>query len=204
MRVTDIATRAGVGAHTVRYYVRAGLITPTRNPSNNYKRFREEDVVRLRFIKAVQALGFSLAEVQDMLAMMDQGGWPCAYLHERLADKLLEARDEMHALARRIELMQSIHDDWSDASPDGRGVGELCRELEARALEKDVPEERSGGGEATSTIPRSNQPANHATMCASGYAARVRSRAADRETQRKEVAVALSLLDKRWPSADLG
>src|SRR5512145_3014081 len=144
MRVTDIATRAGVGAHTVRYYVRAGLLIPTRDPSNNYRRFREEDVVRLRFIKAVQALGFSLAEVQDMLSMMDEGGCPCAFIHKRVGDKLLEARGEMHALARRIELMQSLYDDWSDASRDGRRVGDLCRELEIRALEKDASEGRSG------------------------------------------------------------
>jgi DNA-binding transcriptional MerR regulator len=200
MRVTDIASRAGVGAHTVRYYVRAGLIAPGRDPSNNYKRFGEEDVVRLRFIKAVQALGFSLAEVQDMLSMVDQGKCPCASIHERLADKLLEAGAQMHALARRIEFMQRVYEGWSETSNDRQALRDLCRELELRAAANAPPappanpKKEKASGDAAGSRSATGK-------AALGSGARGRSTKSAKRPLRDETTRALSLLEASWPAA---
>jgi len=199
MKVTDIAKRAGVGAHTVRYYVRAGLIAPARDPNNNYKRFGEQDVARLRFIKAVQALGFSLAEVQVMLALVDKGECPCSSIHERLADKLLDAREQMHALGQRIHFMQSVYEGWSNTSPERQALGELCRELESLAAEnafsgsfakqaQQAPKAVSGVGSASGS--KSGK---------SGGRQRTSERSA-RPPVHDSLSDALSRLEKRWPA----
>ena len=202
MRVTDIANRAGVGAHTVRYYVRAGLIAPARDPSNNYKRFGEADVARLRFIKAVQALGFSLAEVHDMLSLVDKGECPCSSIHGRLADKLLEAREQMHALGQRIELMQSVYDGWSRTSPERQALGELCRELESRAA-------KNAASASPAEQARQESKTNMAKRGVGGGRSgksRVRestSGSSARQSAHDSTSVALSLLEKRWPAPGL-
>jgi len=197
MRVTDIANRAGVGAHTVRYYVRAGLLAPARDPSNNYKRFGEPDVARLRFIKAVQALGFSLAEVQDLLSMMDRGECPCSCIHEHLADKLLETREQMHALGQRIELMQSVFDSWSLNSPEGQALGELCRELESRAGTSGpaaLPARHTGQEAKTAAPSRSASASKAGKSRARGGT----SRNAAAKSVHDNTSLALSLLEERW------
>jgi DNA-binding transcriptional MerR regulator len=202
MRVTDIANRAGVGAHTVRYYVRAGLIAPARDPSNNYKRFGEPDVVRLRFIKAVQALGFSLAEVQDMLTLVDKGECPCSSIHEHLADKLLEAREQMHALGQRIELMQGVFDSWSRTSPERQALGELCRELESRPA-KTAPSARPA--KHAQQEPKTVAPSRSASGSkpAKSRGRQSTSGRSARQSVHDSTSDALSLLEKRWPAAGL-
>ena len=139
MKVTDIARRAGIGPHTVRYYVRAGLLEPRRDPVNNYKQFGEEHIARLHFIKGAQALGFSLSDVLGLLQRMDHGECPCSAMQAQLADKILEARTRMEALAQRLAFMQRVYTGW-DADPGGKhDVGALCRLLEEQAAPGGLP-----------------------------------------------------------------
>lgn len=140
MKVSDLAKRAGVGAHTIRYYARAGLIAPRRNPTNNYKQFSEQDAARLRFIKATQALGFTLGEVQALLNRIDDGECPCSTIHEHLADKILQVSEELANLEGRLHHMRSVYERWSIPGNGARDVGELCRELESQAASIQSPE----------------------------------------------------------------
>jgi MerR family transcriptional regulator, copper efflux regulator len=64
-----LAKRAGVGIDTVRYYERAGLLAPRTRLSSGYRRYGELEVARLRFIRRAQALGFTLKEVSELLAL---------------------------------------------------------------------------------------------------------------------------------------
>jgi len=139
MKVTDIARRAGIGAHTVRYYVRAGLLKPRRDPINNYKQFGEEHVARLRFIKGAQALGFSLSEVLGLLQRMDRGDCPCGAMQAQLADKMLEARARMEAVAQRLAFMQRVYEGWGADTSGNHDVGGLCRFLEEQAAHGRLP-----------------------------------------------------------------
>jgi Cu(I)-responsive transcriptional regulator len=67
--IGTLAKRAGVGIDTVRYYERAGLLTPKARLSSGYRRYSELELTRLRFIRRAQALGFSLKEVSELLAL---------------------------------------------------------------------------------------------------------------------------------------
>ena len=57
--IAGAAEAAGVGVETVRFYERRGLI---RQPASNggYRRYGDEQIERIRFVKRAQALGFSL------------------------------------------------------------------------------------------------------------------------------------------------
>ena len=67
--IGTLAKRAGVGIDTVRYYERAGLLAPKARLSSGYRRYSELELIRLRFIRRAQALGFSLKEVSELLAL---------------------------------------------------------------------------------------------------------------------------------------
>jgi MerR family copper efflux transcriptional regulator len=67
--IGGLAKRAGVGIDTVRYYERAGLLTPSRRLASGYRRYTDLELARLRFIRRAQALGFTLKEVRELLAL---------------------------------------------------------------------------------------------------------------------------------------
>jgi MerR family transcriptional regulator/heat shock protein HspR len=71
--VISVAARmVGIEAHTLRYYERLGLVQPERS-SGNIRLYSEEDVDRLRSIKALMSdCGVNLAGVEVALRMMQR------------------------------------------------------------------------------------------------------------------------------------
>ena len=70
--IGQLAKRGGVGIDTVRYYERNGLLAPRDRLTSGYRRYGELEVARLRFIRRAQALGFTLKEVKELLALSAQ------------------------------------------------------------------------------------------------------------------------------------
>jgi MerR family mercuric resistance operon transcriptional regulator len=68
MTIGKLAAAGGVGVETVRFYQRRGLLAePNRN--GGVRRYDQTDLSRLRFIRAAQAGGFTLAEIGELLAL---------------------------------------------------------------------------------------------------------------------------------------
>jgi MerR family mercuric resistance operon transcriptional regulator len=65
--IGGLAKAAGVGVETVRYYQRRGLLTEPPRPPGEVRRYGEDDVRRLRFIRSAQAAGFTLSEIRELL-----------------------------------------------------------------------------------------------------------------------------------------
>jgi len=68
LTIAGLAAKGGVGVETVRYYQRRGLLeTPPRG--GGIRRYGEEDLRRLRFIRSAQAAGFTLEQIAELLAL---------------------------------------------------------------------------------------------------------------------------------------
>ncbi|MCL6730981.1 MerR family transcriptional regulator [Sphingomonas hankyongi] len=65
--IGGLARAAGVGVETVRYYQRRGLLPEPARPPGEVRRYGEEDLKRLRFIRSAQAAGFTLNEIDELL-----------------------------------------------------------------------------------------------------------------------------------------
>lgn len=65
--IGGLAQAAGVGVETVRYYQRRGLLPEPARPQGEIRRYGEEELKRLRFIRSAQAAGFTLAEIGELL-----------------------------------------------------------------------------------------------------------------------------------------
>ena len=91
LRVGEVAAAAGVHVETLRYYERRGLIERPDRSSGGHRLYPAEAVTVLRVIKTAQRLGFTLAEVADLLETgAHHHRRPDAGLQARAATKLAE------------------------------------------------------------------------------------------------------------------
>ncbi|MCY1015661.1 heavy metal-responsive transcriptional regulator [Pyxidicoccus sp. MSG2] len=92
LRISDLATAAGVGIPTLRFYERKKLLPAPRRTASGYRVYEPRHVTRVRFIRRAQELGFSLREVGALLAVSDRKV-PSSTEVERFAAAKLEAID---------------------------------------------------------------------------------------------------------------
>src|SRR5690348_3895688 len=70
--VGQLAKEAGVAVDTVRYYERIGLL-PRRSNSGRWRRYPDETLVRLRYLREGRAVGFTLRELARLLTLTTAG-----------------------------------------------------------------------------------------------------------------------------------
>lgn len=126
MRIGEVAERAGTTTKALRFYEQAGLLpAPHRTPSG-YRDYDETALDRLRFVKAAQAAGLTLAEVADVIAVRERTGSPCqhvaALLDAHAGD--LDARiAELNALRAEV---QRLRDRATTLDPAACADDKIC------------------------------------------------------------------------------
>ncbi|ANI76800.1 MULTISPECIES: MerR family transcriptional regulator [Sphingobium] len=102
MTISGLARAGGVGVETVRFYQRKGLLgTPERGGSGGVRRYGEDDVRRLRFIRSAQGAGFTLEQIGELLRL--DAGEDRARARELAAERLA-------ALDSKIAELQAARD----------------------------------------------------------------------------------------------
>jgi DNA-binding transcriptional MerR regulator len=82
--IGQLASAAGVGIDTVRYYERSGLLKPATRSASGYRKYGKEELDRLQFIRRAQHLGFSLGEIGELLAISRRGDVKAMYQAAKL------------------------------------------------------------------------------------------------------------------------
>ncbi len=93
LTIGQLARSADVPTSTVRYYERAGLLRPSQRSLSNYRLYSQEDVHRLRFIRAAQATGFTLDGVTKLLRPA-----PCGSVQQLIEERLAQVTARMKEL----------------------------------------------------------------------------------------------------------
>ena len=107
--IEQVATRTGLTKRTLRYYEEVGLLPPTGRTEGNYRLYSEDDIQHLERIKRLRdLLGFSLAEIREILDAEDERGQiKVAYRQEtEVAAKVaqLDRADEL--IQRQLQLIE--------------------------------------------------------------------------------------------------
>ena len=99
MTISKAARKAGVGVETIRFYERKGLIEQPPKPHGaGFRVYPEETVQRIRFIRQVQELGFSLRQIEELLSLRADPSADCGDVRERAQDKLEKVRRKIATL----------------------------------------------------------------------------------------------------------
>lgn len=97
----ELSKVAGVGVETVRYYERRGLLPAPPRTAAGHRRYDDESVRRVGFIRRAQALGFTLSEIQELLSLRVTPG-TCSTV-ETQATKTISRIDERMRELRRMK-----------------------------------------------------------------------------------------------------
>jgi DNA-binding transcriptional MerR regulator len=102
LTIAEAAERAGISAHTIRYYERAGLLAPIERTDSGHRRFAAEDIEWIVVITKLRATGMPIRRIREYAELVREGD---GNELERLA--LLESHRE-EVLRRLDEVQQNL------------------------------------------------------------------------------------------------
>lgn len=106
--IGHLAKAAGVGVETVRFYERKGLLDAPARKDSGYRQYDDEAVERLRFIRRAQQVGFTLKEIQDLLALRDDPYAQRSDVRERASNKIADIDAKIRDLLAMRESLTTL------------------------------------------------------------------------------------------------
>lgn len=110
MRIGKLSRESGAPIDTIRYYERLGLLPPPMRLASGYRDYDDGDVQRLSFIRRAKALGFSLAEIKELLDISSARSADMAPLRERTKATLISVERRIAELERMRAGLRALVD----------------------------------------------------------------------------------------------
>jgi len=108
LSIGQLAQRGGVKVQTIRYYEQVGLIPPAHRTPGNHRQYKHDHVDLLKFIRHSRALGFSLDQVRELLALRQASDRTCedvdGIAKKHLAD-VEQKIDQLKGLQKELQRM---------------------------------------------------------------------------------------------------
>jgi MerR family transcriptional regulator, Zn(II)-responsive regulator of zntA len=130
MYVKQLATEMGVTPDTIRHYTRIQLLQPIRSESNGYQQYTQSDLQRLKFIITARQLGFSLKDIQQIIAESAQGNCPCPLTRKLIVKRLAETEALFQQTLKLRTRMQAAVQQWQN-SPNDASSADICSLIES-------------------------------------------------------------------------
>ena len=138
MTIGELAKSADVGVETIRFYERKKLIARPSRPVAGARRYDEETARRLRFIRQAQQLGFTLAEISQLLELRVDPRRSCADVRSEALAKISGIDEKIASLRLMREALEDI-----TRSCSGDGPTSECPILDA--IEASAENRQRGG-----------------------------------------------------------
>ena len=109
MKVIELAKSVKTTVHTVRFYTKNGLLSPSKDLTNGYKHYSQKDLHRLKFILSARELGFSVKDIQKIINESDKGKTACPLVRSIIEERLNETeKNFQETLALRKKMKNAI------------------------------------------------------------------------------------------------
>lgn len=142
MNIGDAAAASGVSTKMIRHYEKIGLIEPVGRTASGYRVYTSNDVHTLQFIRRSRDLGFSVAQIQGLLALWRSGHRSSAEVKALAVEHIQHLCEKVAQLEEMIATLRHLAERCSD---DDRPDCPILQDLaEGRHGKSDAPESRFG------------------------------------------------------------
>jgi MerR family transcriptional regulator, copper efflux regulator len=126
LKIGQVAELGGVNLQTVRYYERERLLPEAPRLASGYRVFSDDTVRRVRFIKRAQELGFTLAEIRELLSLRVDHERDSGTVRELALKKISDINEKIRTLQEMKGALEHLTDRCS-----GQGPASECPILES-------------------------------------------------------------------------
>ena len=122
LKIGELASKSGLSRDTIRFYEREALLPEPPRTQAGYRLYSADVVGRLSFIKQAQAIGFSLAEIRDVLdGYHDES--ECRHVASLLSQKIVELDQKVQKIQALRAILSSYLTACTASLADGRAQG---------------------------------------------------------------------------------
>lgn len=109
MKISELAKQAGISAHTLRYYEKMGLLSPSARDDNNYRHYSADDLTTAKFIYRCKRSGFSLQETATLIQIRnDKRQHICAEAKNITNNKIVQLKQQIADMQRMVETLEEL------------------------------------------------------------------------------------------------
>lgn len=107
-----LAKASGVSPDTIRHYERIGVLPRASRTTSGYRVYHVSALERVLVVQRALRIGFTLAELAEVLKARDAGAAPCRRVHQLAQDKLKGIEADIEALTRTRRYVKKVLCDW--------------------------------------------------------------------------------------------
>ncbi|WKE65033.1 Zn(2+)-responsive transcriptional regulator [Gallaecimonas kandeliae] len=133
MKIGELARQVRVSVDTLRFWEKQGLLEARRTGSG-YRDYDQADLTTLSFIQAMKSLGFSLADIRELLAIrVDKDSHSCGEVKALAQAHLDEVEQRLAQLERVRQALKAM----VEACQGGNAEAHQCTILDALEAQGD-------------------------------------------------------------------
>lgn len=133
-QIGEIAERTALTVDAIRFYEKRKLLPKAGRSAGGFRLYTDEIVERMRFIRQMQGLGFSLREVGELIQLRERKVEACESVRELLKAKLIDVRVKLQELRHlESELEVDLRKCRRELSHRRRHAASACPVLEETA-----------------------------------------------------------------------
>ena len=128
MNIGQAATASGISAKMIRHYEEVGLVRPPKRTASNYRTYSASDVHVLRFVKRARALGFSMANIKELLALWQNKSRPSASVKKIAGGHIADLKRKIAETQSMVVALEHLaHHCHGDERPECPILDDLAR-----------------------------------------------------------------------------
>lgn len=111
MKIGELSKNTGFQVETLRYYEKQGLLSPVSRTESGYRKYNNESLKQLRFIKQAKSVGFSLNEISELLTLrVEKDQHSCGDVKIIAEQKLEQIENKINELTHMKKALYKITD----------------------------------------------------------------------------------------------
>ena len=118
LKIGQLAKLTGISARNLRFYADTGVFGDLPRSPKGYRLFPPEAIYWVRMLRAAQAAGFTLEEVEHLLRALQQDKVPCQHVRQALGEKLSALKAKLGEIQLLVEVLSVTLNTPDGASSD--------------------------------------------------------------------------------------